>query len=58
MLSARTMNFDGPAVVMGAKAHDVDLSHSGAQISQKPRGEQEEGSMDKELLVNGHHYGS
>jgi hypothetical protein len=28
-------------VVIGAEAHDVDLGHSGAQNSRKPRGEQE-----------------
>ena len=28
------------AVIMGAKAHDVDLSHSGAQNSRKSGGEQ------------------
>jgi len=28
-------------VVIGAETHDVDLSHSGAQNSRKPRGEQE-----------------
>jgi hypothetical protein len=29
------------AVIMGAKADDVHLSHSAPQNSQKPRGEQE-----------------
>ena len=29
-----------PAVVMGAKAYDVDLSHSGRENSEKPRPEQ------------------
>jgi hypothetical protein len=29
-----------PAVVMGAKAHDVDLGHSGGENSEKTRGEQ------------------
>ena len=31
----------GTAVVMGAETHNVDLSHSGAQIIQKTSGEQE-----------------
>jgi hypothetical protein len=29
-----------PAVVMGAKTYDVDLSHSGRENSEKPRAEQ------------------
>ena len=29
-----------PAVVMGAKAYDVDLSHGGRENSEKPRAEQ------------------
>ena len=29
-----------PAVIMGAKAYDVDLSHSGRENSEKLRGEQ------------------
>jgi hypothetical protein len=33
MLSARTINFDGRAVVMGAKTYDVDLSHGGRKIA-------------------------
>jgi hypothetical protein len=33
--------FRRKAVVIGAKAHDVDLSHSGRKDSEKLRGEQE-----------------
>ena len=40
MLSARTINLDGPAVVMGAEAHDEYLSHSGRENSEKTRREQ------------------
>jgi hypothetical protein len=29
ILSAKTMNLDGRRIVMGTKAYDVDLSHSG-----------------------------
>jgi len=32
--------FRRPAVIMGAKAHDVDLGHSGRENSEKLRGEQ------------------
>jgi hypothetical protein len=42
ILSARTMNLDGPAVIMGAKADDVHLSHSGRHIAKK-RGESKGG---------------
>jgi hypothetical protein len=35
---------------MGAEAHDVHLSHSGPQISQKTRGEQEGGGL-KQMRV-------
>jgi len=35
ILFARTMNFDRPALVMGAKTYDVDLSHSGRKIARK-----------------------
>jgi hypothetical protein len=36
---------------MGAKAHDVDLSHSGPQISQKTTGEQEGGSSRPDIRL-------
>src|SRR5215510_15679801 len=33
--SPKTINFDGPGVVIRAKAYDVDLSHSGRTIAGK-----------------------
>jgi hypothetical protein len=35
ILSAKTMNLDGPAVVMGAKTYDVYLGHRDAKIARK-----------------------
>jgi hypothetical protein len=46
--------FRRKAVVIGAKAHDVDLSHSGRKNSEKPRGEH---SFAKNLLMT-HKYES
>jgi hypothetical protein len=40
-------------VVMGAKAHDVDLSHSGPQNSEKTRGEQEGWAIYKLIVDSG-----
>src|SRR5262249_1144086 len=42
MLSATTMNFNGPAVVIAAKSHDVNLSHGGRKIAKN--GQQSKGS--------------
>ena len=39
------------AVIMGAKTYDVDLSHSGPQISQKTTGEQQGGSSRSDIRL-------
>jgi hypothetical protein len=36
---------------MGAEAHDVYLSHGGAQISQKTGGEQEGGGLKQRVWL-------
>ena len=36
---------------MGAKAHDVDLSHGGRKLAQKPGEEQERGRWASILVV-------
>jgi hypothetical protein len=36
ILSARTINFDGLPVVMGAETYDVSFSHGGGKIAEKP----------------------
>jgi hypothetical protein len=46
ILSARTMNFD-PAVIMGAKAYDVDLGHGERKIARK-QGESKRGLLAPE----------
>jgi hypothetical protein len=40
-----------PAVVMGAKTYDVDLSHSGRKNNEKTRGEQEGGRVNARPLL-------
>jgi hypothetical protein len=47
ILSARTINFDGPAVIKGAEAHDIDFSHNAPSNSQKSGEEEHERSRTK-----------
>jgi hypothetical protein len=50
ILSHRTIKLSRPAVVIGAKAYDVDLSHSGRKIARNP-GKSKRGLMASGLAL-------